>query len=282
MERNHTPLHGNYHGYYKRPPISSDPRLALFPRSFFRHKRVLDVGCNEGYVTCELAQDWGAREVKGVDVDRELVRLAEGRMRMLWSLEQPALHTAPSHSLPEPPDSESAAPQPTNGGSPDTSHRADYFPQCMPHIFGPLPLPPAPPSQPPQTFPYNITFQALDWARASLSPSDSGKWDVILLFSVVKWIHLNTGDAGLIACFHKAHAALVPGGKLVLELQEWAGYRQAVRGDQRRREKYRAIQLRPEGYERVLLEEIGFDRCEHLLAGRGERVRRPIDVYHKA
>jgi hypothetical protein len=64
------PLHGNYHGlvyhpflftlhsqifrYYSKRHSVSDPRLAIFSTSLFAGKRVLDIGCNEGWVTCEL------------------------------------------------------------------------------------------------------------------------------------------------------------------------------------------------------------------------------------
>ncbi len=34
----------------------NDPRLALLPADMFVGKRVLDVGCNEGYVTCEIGE----------------------------------------------------------------------------------------------------------------------------------------------------------------------------------------------------------------------------------
>lgn len=66
-----TPIFGNYHGYddddsllalvltirlryYTKRPFLRDPRLALLPTLFFVDKSVLDVGCNEGWVTCEI------------------------------------------------------------------------------------------------------------------------------------------------------------------------------------------------------------------------------------
>lgn len=40
--------------YYTKRPFVSDPRLLLLPPQFFREAVVLDVGCNEGWVTCEI------------------------------------------------------------------------------------------------------------------------------------------------------------------------------------------------------------------------------------
>lgn len=73
-------LHGNFVGYYtrRREDLSGlDPRLALLPRDWFEGKKVLDVGCNSGMVTVEIAQRMGAARVVGVDIDEELVRLAK-------------------------------------------------------------------------------------------------------------------------------------------------------------------------------------------------------------
>lgn len=39
---------------------------------------MLDVGCNSGMVTIEVAQRLGAGKVVGVDVDKELVKSAKG------------------------------------------------------------------------------------------------------------------------------------------------------------------------------------------------------------
>lgn len=42
--------------YYSKRPFIQDPRLALLPTEFFVGKRVLDIGCNEGWVTCEIGK----------------------------------------------------------------------------------------------------------------------------------------------------------------------------------------------------------------------------------
>ena len=67
------PIHGNYYGsvfpllngiqipininsYYTKRPFATDERLALLPPNLFQGARVLDVGCNEGWVTCEIGE----------------------------------------------------------------------------------------------------------------------------------------------------------------------------------------------------------------------------------
>jgi hypothetical protein len=65
------PVHGNYHSYaflvkdilfwtqlsdryYSKRPFASDFRLGALPEGIFHGATVLDIGCNEGWVTCEI------------------------------------------------------------------------------------------------------------------------------------------------------------------------------------------------------------------------------------
>jgi hypothetical protein len=51
------PIYGNYRDYYFKRPLASDARLSLLSvhsPMMFTEKRVLDVGCNEGWITCEI------------------------------------------------------------------------------------------------------------------------------------------------------------------------------------------------------------------------------------
>ena len=68
--------HHNYHGYviptlpgtnynistrYRyHHPGGHDSRLVLLPRDFLANARVLDVGCNEGWVSCEIGTSFAS------------------------------------------------------------------------------------------------------------------------------------------------------------------------------------------------------------------------------
>ncbi|KAI0751536.1 Bin3-domain-containing protein [Daedaleopsis nitida] len=261
------PVYGNYHGYYNKRPATNDQRLALVPEDLFEGKRVLDVGCNEGFVTCEIAQVLGAKRVIGVDIDDTLVRAAWKHRRSVWSHQQPMATTTLRNE-----DSSTSS-------EPDS--QVDYFPASFEHMFGPLPIPDAANHQSDvaDAFPHNVSFRTADWVNNAI-PEDADGYDVVVAFSISKWIHLNDGDEGLLRFFQRVYTVLNPGGTFVLEPQEWDTYAKAKRMDARLKENARTLQLRPDDFER-LLRDVGFGSAEHLgIAGEGG-FRRPIDLYVK-
>ncbi|KAI0265813.1 Bicoid-interacting protein 3-domain-containing protein [Gloeopeniophorella convolvens] len=265
--------HGNYHGYHGyryHHPGGHDARVALLPRELLADARVLDVGCNEGWISCEIAQSCGARRVVGVDIDDALVRMAWRRRRTLWSHQgTPSSQGRPSDApnrkrkrVPLAP----AAPEP------------DYFPASCQHMLEPLPIPPAVPEEQ-EVFPHNVSFRRADWVNETI-PEDDGGYDVILAFSVSKWIHLNNGDAGLRRFFERVHASLTPGGAFVLEAQPWDSYTKARKLHPTLQENAQKLQIHPEDFGGVL-RSIGFEPAQHLGEPGEGRFRRPVNLYIK-
>ncbi|KAI9001363.1 Bin3-domain-containing protein [Trametes punicea] len=279
------PVYGNYHGYYNKRPSTCDPRLALLPGSLFQGRRVLDVGCNEGFVTCEIAQRLGAARVVGVDIDDTLVRLAWKHRRTVWSQQGPP---RPRDELHEPdhdgtPSASVGKKRRRSFQSADNAHQQgvpDYFPAACEHMFGPLPIPDASSHEGASDwFPHNVTFRRADWVNDEI-PDDVEKYHVVLAFSISKWIHLNKGDEGISRFFRRVYQVLEPGGVFVLEPQGWDTYSKAKRMDSRLKENAKHLKLRPEDFGRVL-QEIGFGPATHLgLTGEGG-FKRPIDLYKK-
>ncbi|BGP19663.1 hypothetical protein JCM10213v2_007759 [Rhodosporidiobolus nylandii] len=284
---------GNYRSYYTRrrllpsslPSTSTpasldapDPRLALIPPEWLARKRVLDVGCNAGLVSIEVAQRWGAAKVTGVDVDAELVRAAKGN--------------APSLS---------------------------YFPLSLPRTFGYLPTPrgllarhvevPEVETQgvlrrgkrkvmpeEVRAFPENLRFRAKDWVEDEVEEDREG-YDVILAFSITKWIHLSSLNPGLLTFFRRCFTSLLPGGRLILEPQPFSSYSRSIKnlrhtaGADELQRNYERLESGPERgwraeegeFEQVLLESIGFERKSELgyTGEEGSTWRRPVQVYEK-
>jgi 7SK snRNA methylphosphate capping enzyme len=191
--------------------------------------------------------------VTGVDIDAELV-LQAGK---LWRLRSSRVHPATE----------------------DPRHAIDYFPisAALKHGFRPLPDPTLPTPPPASFAPAAVEFASADWVVSAKSETP-GPFDVILLLSVVKWIHLEHGDDGLGRLFAKCAALLVPGGHLVLEVHPWKSYQKSVtrRKAPHFQERLKTLKLRPETSFPEILKAQGFSLCASSLA-----LPRQLDVYRK-
>ncbi|KIM42383.1 hypothetical protein M413DRAFT_18658 [Hebeloma cylindrosporum] len=247
-----TPIHGNYHGYYTKRPFLQDERLLVLPPGLFKGARVLDVGCNEGWVTCEIAQTHGAHFVVGVDIDDALIQAAWRRRRAVWSTQAPPLDKSRDVDGP-------SAAEISDQAKTTSRH---YFPMSCEHEFGSLPIPPASSAREKLSFPHNLSFRTADWTKTEL-PEDSEGYDVVIAFSISKWIHLNEGDNGLTAFFRRVYNVLKPGGSFVLEPQPWESYAKARRMDSKLKENAKYLVIRPTDFGSIL-KDMGFVLVQHI------------------
>jgi 7SK snRNA methylphosphate capping enzyme len=101
---------------------------------------------------------------------------------------------------------------------------------------------------------------------------------VILALSVIKWIHLEHGDEGLVTFFSKCASSLATGGYLVLEVQPWESYEKAIRPHHAPhfKDSFNKLKFRPETSFSQLLEEQGLKLCTTSTV-----LPRRISVYRK-
>lgn len=272
------PIYGNYHGYYSKRPTVDDARLAALPETLFHGAIVLDIGCNEGWVTCEIAQSLGPHKVIGVDIDDTLVQAAWRRRRTVWSLQGPSpATTSTSNNVGERSSKKRKleVEAPVVGAS---TRRRNYFPLSCEHEFGSLPIPPST-IRGKHAFPHNVSFRTANWIRDEI-PEDAEGYDVVVAFSVSKWIHLNEGDEGLKRFFRKVYSVLKPGGSFVLEPQPWESYAKARRMSEKLKENAKSLVIRPEHFSDIL-RDIGFESPRHFGSIGEGGFHRPVDIYTK-
>lgn len=75
---------------------------------------------------------------------------------------------------------------------------------------------------------------------------------------------------------------LHPNGRFILEPQPWESYQKASRLSESLKESYTKLKTRPEDFERILLNEIGFESVEKLNDETGKGFKRPLHVYRRA
>lgn len=189
--------------YYNKRPATNDPRLELVPRTLFAGARVLDVGCNEGLVTCEIgerhdgastiasdigsveAQNLHAKRVIGVDIDDTLVSAAWKHRRSVWSQQGPTHPENTQEDVSESSTSDSRKRRrifwsDTEATLSSQGGLANYFPASLEHMFGPLPIPASGANKEvADIFPHNVTFRTADWVKEEI-PEDVEGYDVIV------------------------------------------------------------------------------------------------------
>lgn len=243
-------VHGNYNRYYgyRNPNMEVDGRLRKFKPEWFECKDVLDIGCNVGHVTLAIARDFQPRKIVGIDIDHNLIRSARHNIRNFLS----------------------------------TMHGGKY-PASSAISYGPIEAPPVPDSS--TRFPRNVMFMQGNYVleRDEQLEMVREEYDAILALSLTKWMHLNTGDAGLKRAFHRMYRQLHPGGRLILEPQPWASYRKRKKLTETIYHNYHSIELRPEMFRQYLLTEVGFSKCEAIDVpfNKSKGFRRPLLLFTK-
>jgi len=246
-------IHGNYNRYYgyRNPTKERDKRLDYMQREWFVQKDVLDIGCNTGHVTLSIATQFHPRQIVGIDIDSELIRIARKNIRHYL----PDVRSKQKESVSEP-DSESKI---VSGDD-----LKSFFPK-------------------------NVKFIHKDYVPKSddeLNNVEPEQFDTILCLSVTKWIHLNCGDDGLIRCFKKMFAQLREGGRLILEPQPWSSYRKKRKLTEEILATFRSIKIKPDQFKELLLsKDIGFASFQVLTevpsSHESQGFQRPIYLLTK-
>ncbi|XP_017003297.2 7SK snRNA methylphosphate capping enzyme bin3 [Drosophila takahashii] len=167
----------------------------------------------------------------------------------------------------------------------------EFFPISFPLTYGGIPHLPATSKSPnmfanKNLFPANVFFRHTNYVLKdeSLMANDSQQYDLILCLSVTKWIHLNFGDNGLKMAFKRMFNQLRPGGKLILEAQNWASYKKKKNLTPEILNNYKQIEFFPNKFHEYLLSsEVGFSHSYTLGVPRhmNKGFCRPIQLYAK-
>jgi hypothetical protein len=205
-QNNHEFDRGNYHGYYlyRNHGLKEfeDYRVKLLlqipERCLERMKtcsKWVDVGSNAGDLTILLSLMFNPHRMYGIELDTELVKQAQAKVRSLV-----ALRDGQTYCITE----EGVTFVPTGSAEENNSSSVEVVPSdlCDRLVF------------------VNKEFQ--DFYKAS--PDEMNSFEVISCFSVIKWIHLYGGDIGLMHFFESCKSLLTTGGLLLFEYQEWESY----------------------------------------------------------
>ena len=222
--------YGNYAGYYgyRLDASGNDPRIDLLDSKWFTGKKVLDIGCNSGVLTIRLAKKHAVESIYGVDIDKSLISRASKNLESATASSHPLTRETKPHkhtfhgggklSWDVASSSNSELPSISTASSPSSSTIAHHEP--------------------------TIGFEAVNYLTKSTEPNS---YDTILCLSVVKWIHLNWGDAGLRSLLLKVRTELKEDGVFILEIQPISSYRKVKNLTKTIRMNWETNKIKPEG-----------------------------------
>eukprot|EP00124_Ichthyophonus_hoferi_P001794 Ihof_evm7s104 gene=Ihof_evmTU7s104 len=234
LPENDPEMYGNYNKYYLgRRSAGDDQRIKVLRRAWFEGKKCLDVGCNSGVFTIEIARNFQPKKILGTDIDENLIKLAKNTVERFKPVTMEA----------------------DNGP-------AIQFPMSFGLTMGRLKLPQAKEKKKQQHgFPFNVEFKAAN----ILDDTVTGTYDVITCLSVTKWIHLNWGDEGIRQLFEKFCRCIRPGGLLILEPQARHTYKKRKLMTATIYNNYHTICIHPDQFQQMLCSGTGgFDFVEKV------------------
>lgn len=243
--------YNRYYGYRVGSTLEEDPRMSLMRKSWFENKDVIDVGCNVGHVTISLVQKYRVRSMCGLDIDPGLIHKAWKTLeheagatggKTVKSLYRWSDYVCENGRLDcDDEDLENLA-LTDSIAEVTTNDKMEGGLKGMELLK-------------------RVIFKNANILQCNLR---SNIVDTVLCLSVVKWIHLNWGDEGLLDFFIMTYRALRPGGAFILEPQPWSSYERNCRVSEECRQNFRTMILRPDHFPGILLEQIGFKSCEEI------------------
>ncbi|ETV94875.1 hypothetical protein, variant [Aphanomyces invadans] len=275
---------GNFKKYYAfrlggaiEGKLEEDSRLTAFKKEWFEGKKALDIGCNSGDMTLEIARRFSPAFIMGIDADPDLITQARASLKEYISKltvaeafrevtrEDPSSNTVASKDIDADDDD---LPLSFRLWKPPTHHAShDPLPNIGSFASG-------------VRFPYNVVFKRENIVLDRHSGKD---YDVITCLSVTKWVHLFHGDDGLKQLFHLVYALLMPGGRFILEPQKWKSYYNRKHTNATTLANYDRIALRPKDFQEYLCATVGFTSVELLkvCSTSTHGFKRPIYLYTK-
>eukprot|EP00033_Pygsuia_biforma_P002787 GCRY01003077.1.p1 GENE.GCRY01003077.1~~GCRY01003077.1.p1 ORF type:complete len:298 (-),score=49.48 GCRY01003077.1:21-914(-) len=231
---------GNYDRYYgyrnkEKEQMENDPRLALLETEWFEGKCCLDIGCNVGNLTLQLARQFNPQSMVGIDIDNSLIVRAQRNIyRSSGENEKRIVSRASDRPW-------------------------DYFPISLRITHGPLPMEDVERKKDFENLPPSVKNTRF-MMHNIIEPweAERGCFDTIVCFSVTKWIHLNWGDEGIKKMFKNIYDLLKPDGVLLLEPQPYSSYRKKAKMTQTTADHFKNISIRPESFAIYLTSEVGF------------------------
>ncbi|CAD2092318.1 bicoid-interacting protein BIN3, putative [Plasmodium vinckei lentum] len=188
-------------------------------KDIFKDKTILDIGCNYGITSFLLSLKYKCKTVNGIDIDFNIINKNVSILKLFFDFI--LIYNKQKHMLP------------FLLNKHFLKTERDIFNELY-LLYEELTLKEADKSDEERSrgslggyqneFPFNIYFSCSNIFDKCFE-NIQNKYDVIICFSVLKWIHLNYGDNKLILFFDLVYKLLKNGGYFILEYHREIKYK---------------------------------------------------------
>lgn len=256
-------LHPYQLGNYPTPCETPAVRIrALNDSTLFDGKRVLELGCGDGQFLLEIAKQFRPALLKGVDADPNLIESAARQTRAIKDASQEAVlaQGVPVDWVPLSFRSRGKPRYLTLSTRRDNCGLMTREQQERDAI--------------------QITFETENIVT-DITKYRLEQFDSLICLSVVKWVHLNWGDAGLTRLLLKFYNSLLIGGRLILDIHSWKSYKRKKRFCQAFEYTFSTLTIKPKGII-SRLQHLGFELERIVTPSYDTELKRPIYILRKA
>jgi 7SK snRNA methylphosphate capping enzyme len=281
MQNSNKSQYGNFDKYYNPEKSSNNEvrdRLAILPSSYFTNKKVLDIGCNDGTFTLALTLEFDPSLIIGIDIDNKLISRA---IKNVHKVTNDIIAKAVVDGIEEQKGT-------AEGNEKLILEGIEALPKSlrlslsMPSVVKAL--------SNKEGLINKISKESKDYLYerlcfrtenfiANLETPVFEKFDVIVCLKTIKWVHLNFGDVGALAIFHKIYESLEPNGLFIFDSSNWKSYKKAKGASDETKKNFETMEFRPADFDTYLKARVGFVFKEALKFEREEK--RPLLVYQK-
>jgi 7SK snRNA methylphosphate capping enzyme len=316
-------IFGNYDRYYYKRYLEAlkDPRLSVFKTEWFKDKRCLDIGCNDGTLTIMIAVCYQPKIIEGVDIDFRLIGKALKNMKYVMRnnlsktylenllsintkteednnitvLKEDKIEVVEDKQIP----SDDKLLLKLKGHLGDSTkmnqilNKLNSMPKSFLINLG-YPINNnildrnekliTIKNENNEKFPKNIYFSQMNYiAEIKEDAKEKEQYDTILCLSTVKWIHLNYGDIGVKILFYNIYNQLRKDGLFIFEPQCWKSYKKRKNLTSVIKSNFSKIKFRPEHFKSYLEETYGYEciKISNPPSNTKKSFDRPIYVFQK-
>jgi 7SK snRNA methylphosphate capping enzyme len=264
-------IFGNYNKFYYNKFLENfkDSRINHLENEWFKNKRCLDIGCNDGTLTLLIAHHFEPKLIEGIDIDYQLIKTAIKNVKHIQRnklikqvISQPTNINKIFSEMESMPKSFIYSLDYNDKLFLERKEKLFNFSNESDALFD------------------NIMFMKENYVSEI---KEEETYDLIMCMNTAKWIHLNYGDVGIKILFYNVYSQLKKGGIFLFQFQNWKSYIKRQNLSRTIQNNFSRIKIKPDDFKKYLESIYKFELISTNIppSNSKKNYERPIYVFKK-